>query len=779
LGFREAEEEAARLEAWADGVGVGIARRDAVGREEKMGLGKGEGGGKGVGEPEVVGETNETHDELARGKDEFARENVARPKSAADRGRRGEVVGGEGEVVRRYKAVTNPVDKAVTNAAPGERKKHENIRETRARLKKEAMAALGRLYGCATVGGAGARDKSSLQAVGTQNWHVGLTEREKEIASMLRGGGGGHGPSLDAQEASGRRRRWSPEREKERERERLAEWKRQQVRRALGGERQRKSTSVQTEEEGAGGELGTDGQRNSHYPTHVWVPEVIRRGVAQESKHVGLREVCEEEEIPGVGHREGDGEVEKESKGGVGGRDVGNEEIAGQRRRRRQAEARERDFQVAEGPLHVSRVREREKVATPPTHFTTHCTTHLTAPGSTAHLQVKEDGEEEEQEEGGHGGESRGEQGLGGEKRGGEKNGEAATAAGEEAAGESNLLETIAYYEKVAQEMRLEKGEGGRGGGMAGRRRRRRAGEVAHGGLDGGDDDVERGVGLRVAELWESFSEMQALLHKDQGGADGPQTRASEQAEQVVLEEEVVVVKEETVVGAPTGIDTRDTRSSAVDVEGAGGASGDEGAGRGRMEDALRRMEATAEVCRVREAHALHLFQQVQQRERDIEAATLRLRSSLQTLDPTFHDPAQQQGGDRGVGCVGGLLGVVDDVEAYLERVRIQNKTAATKDATHRLLQQLAGGGGGKGAGGGGGCIQGKSSGSKAVVDGLGDEDLENWIKLLSRALLDVDADAGKRADHFDTVVTDWEEWEVDSLGSDIGEFVAESVLLY
>jgi hypothetical protein len=156
----------------------------------------------------------------------------------------------------------------------------------------------------------------------------------------------------------------------------------------------------------------------------------------------------------------------------------------------------------------------------------------------------------------------------------------------------------------------------------------------------------------------------------------------------------------------------------------------------------------------------------------------------LQTLDPTFHDPAQEQGGERGRGGVGGLLGVVDDVEAYLERVSIQSKTAATKDATHRLLQHLdgGGGGGGKGAGGGAGSRGlSKSRGNKAVVDGLGDEDLENWMKLaklLSRALLDVDSDAGKRADHFDTVVADLEEWEVDSLGSDIVEFVAESVLL-
>ena len=36
------------------------------------------------------------------------------------------------------------------------RKMHENIRETRARLKKEAMAALGRLYGCGGGEGGGA-----------------------------------------------------------------------------------------------------------------------------------------------------------------------------------------------------------------------------------------------------------------------------------------------------------------------------------------------------------------------------------------------------------------------------------------------------------------------------------------------------------------------------------------------------------------------------------------------------------------------------------------------
>ena len=48
-------------------------------------------------------------------------------------------------------------------------------------------------------------------------------------------------------------------------------------------------------------------------------------------------------------------------------------------------------------------------------------------------------------------------------------------------------------------------------------------------------------------------------------------------------------------------------------------------------------------------------------------------------------------------------------------------------------------------------------------------------MKLLSRALLDVGADAVKGTGH---MVTDLEEWEVESLGSDVGEGVAESVLL-
>ena len=46
---------------------------------------------------------------------------------------------------------------------------------------------------------------------------------------------------------------------------------------------------------------------------------------------------------------------------------------------------------------------------------------------------------------------------------------------------------------------------------------------------------------------------------------------------------------------------------------------------------------------------------------------------------------------------------------------------------------------------------------------------------MLSRALLDVGADAVKGTGH---MVTDLEEWEVESLGSDVGEGVAESVLL-
>ena len=77
-----------------------------------------------------------------------------------------------------------------------------------------------------------------------------------------------------------------------------------------------------------------------------------------------------------------------------------------------------------------------------------------------------------------------------------------------------------------------------------------------------------------------------------------------------------------------------------------------------------------------------------------------------------------------------------------------------------------------KGSGGVGdvGC-----GGGQAVVEELGDENLESWMKLLSRALLDVGADAVKGTGH---MVTDLEEWEVESLGSDVGEGVAESVLL-
>jgi len=586
--------------------------------------------------------------------------------------------------------------------------------------------------------------------------------------------------------------------------------RRQAVRRVLGPHR--KCASVQTEEgpgvQGVGGE--SVGQ--------VWVPEVIRRGLAGGVKaDVGVWSDSGEEAAVGVGRRGGDGGAEMGSARGVEaggellevGGEGGREERAGQRRRRRQAEARERDFQEADGPLHVSRVLEREEVIEDAvvafaSGVPASSSSVVTPDAALMHVKEEEEEEEREVREEGEQQQRRSKKqegvpvgvvGVPGVVGGpGPCGGDGGKESEEEEAamGQGELLEKIAYYENMAREMQMEKGvREDKGERHASRRRRRRGSDVgaADGSLDGMEDQMERGAGLRVAGLWESFSVREAQKQEDEtvaeeggGTADhlvSDETEAGKQTGEGVtgLGEDV---KEETCAGQMGQVE-----SDACDAR---APQGGEGAGRERMEETLRKVQETAEESRTREARTLHLLRQVQERERDIETATSRLRSSLHTLvppDPSACDTAQ------------GLLAVVDDIEAYLERLRIQSKTTATKAATRRLQQQLAGVESAafthlayrppasipgdvdkrgdvneKGSGGVGdvGC-----GGGQAVVEELGDENLESWMKLLSRALLDVGADAVKGTGH---MVTDLEEWEVESLGSDVGEGVAESVLL-